>query len=326
MEKRLSDIAQGRYAAPDTSLWSGRVDAEANGETWYWHQQVKPLDVFAGLPNGKNIVLLGCCTDEGVIRNQGRAGAARGPDAIRKGLAPLPHHLGKEYFLWDGGNILQPDRDLEKSHEEIQQLVKALIAHKCFPVVLGGGHDLAYPHYQGIKQASGASSRIGIINLDAHLDLRHHPIRNSGTPFYQIALNHPGEFHYLCLGIQKFSNTPFHFQRANQLGVRILMAEDFQLVYWENIERVLAEFMGSVDLVYLTIDMDGFASSVAPGVSAPSSLGFTPEVVLPTLAKIASSGKLISMDVVECNPEFDIDQRTARLAARVIAHTLASKD
>jgi formiminoglutamase len=83
--------------------------------------------------------------------------------------------------------------------------------------------------------------------------------------------------------------------------------------------------MDSVDIVYLTIDMDGFASSVAPGVSAPSPFGFTPEVVLPALKRIASSGKLMSMDVVEYNPEFDIDHRTARLAARVIAHAIASK-
>lgn len=325
MENALTELGQDRYTCGLLSPWCGRTDAEANGEAWYWHQVVRPLDLMREQPMEKSIVLVGCCTDEGVKRNQGRAGAAAAPDAIRAFLAPLPHHSDSRQIMWDAGNILQPDNHLEKTHDVIDRVVRQLIRKKCFPVLLGGGHDIAYPHFCGIQKALGQETNIGIVNFDAHLDLREDQSRHSGTPFYQIAKENKGRFHYLCLGIQTFSNTPFHMQRANELGVETVGSEHFVMPYWEHIQRKLTDFINRVDVVYVTVDMDGFAASYAPGVSAPSPLGFSPDVVLASLQLIARSGKLVSLDVVECNPLFDVDGHTARLAARLIAHTVALK-
>jgi len=76
--------------------------------------------------------------------------------------------------------------------------------------------------------------------------------------------------------------------------------------------------MDTIDLVYLSMDLDGFCSSIAPGVSAPSPLGFQPDVALKTIAFLAQSQKLVSVDIVELNPCYDHDNATARLAARLI--------
>ncbi|MCU0419519.1 MAG: formimidoylglutamase [Cyclobacteriaceae bacterium] len=325
MESGLTELAHHRYAGANLALWRGRLDAEANGEAWYWHQVVQPLELTRERPAQNSIVVVGCCTDEGVKRNQGRAGAAAAPDAIRTFLASLPHHFESQLRVCDAGNLLQPDDNLEKTHDAIEAVVTQLIQANCFPVLLGGGHDIAYPHVRGIQKALGAKTKIGIINFDAHFDLRDHSVRHSGTPFFQIAQENIGRFHYLCLGIQTFSNTPFHFKRARELGVETIASEHFAMPYWEHIQRKLTDFMDRVEHLYVTVDMDGFASAYAPGVSAPSPLGFVPDVVLASLQLIARSGKLVSLDVVECNPLFDVDGRTARLAARLIAHTVALK-
>ena len=65
-------------------------------------------------------------------------------------------------------------------------------------------------------------------------------------------------------------------------------------------------------------------ASVAPGLSAPAGLGVPAHVILAACQAAAASGKLRHADVVELNPAFDVDSRTARTAARLI-HTILSE-
>jgi formiminoglutamase len=84
------------------------------------------------------------------------------------------------------------------------------------------------------------------------------------------------------------------------------------------------QFMEDVDYIYTTIDLDGFSSAYAPGVSAASPMGFSPAIVLESLKLILESKKLVGIDVVELNPDFDRDNQTAKLAASLIHYTLQS--
>ena len=89
-----------------------------------------------------------------------------------------------------------------------------------------------------------------------------------------------------------------------------------------SIKNKLQEFFSRVDRVYLTIDLDGFSSAYAPGVSAVSPFGFDPEIVIWALEEIIRSGKLISMDIAELNPLYDQDGQTAKLAAGLLHQVL----
>ncbi|MBK7413086.1 MAG: arginase family protein [Ignavibacteria bacterium] len=73
---------------------------------------------------------------------------------------------------------------------------------------------------------------------------------------------------------------------------------------------------------YVSLDMDAFASAYAPGVSAPAADGFTPHEIASCLRTAAASGSLAAFDVVEVNPHFDVDGRTAKLAATMINEVL----
>jgi formiminoglutamase len=98
--------------------------------------------------------------------------------------------------------------------------------------------------------------------------------------------------------------------------------EDFRLQRWEYIEEQISWFLDQVDALYLSVDLDGFSSAFAPGVSAPSPMGFDPEVAFKVFDLLGKSKKLISLDVVELNPTYDQDQATARLAARCVEYVL----
>lgn len=310
------------YHNPNPSLWTGRQ----SGEQLYLHEKVSfsnDLEI-PQLNEQLGFALLGYAGHEGVRRNLGRLGAENGPETIRKALTKQANHLSANTQVLDFGDIICHGEQMEAAHDVISNQVQQLIAHKYFPILLGGGHDLSFAHYRGIRSQLANNQRIGIINLDAHFDLRTKEEQgNSGTPFYQIATELESDFNYLCLGIQRQSNTQQLFDTADKLGAKYLLNIDYHMGNWQGISDLLEDFISQVDHIYLTIDLDGFHSGIAPGVSAPSPLGFSWEVAYHTLRVICQSQKLISMDIVELNPSFDVDLATAKLAAGLIHHTMA---
>jgi len=201
--------------------------------------------------------------------------------------------------------------------------VARILKTGCFPVVLGGGHEVAWGNYSGLVEAYPEAT-IGIINLDAHFDLRK-PQRgktSSGTPFYQIhqhCQEHDKPFEYMVLGIQKHSNTPALFNYADEAGVQYFFDHEIHAMRLPELEQAIYDMADKVDHIYLTVCMDVFNVAHAPGVSAINAAGLSPGVVIHELLKsIAETGKLISMDIAEVNPSLDIDNRTSKLAAWLI--------
>jgi formiminoglutamase len=305
---------------PSPFHWSGRKSDQIE----YWHQAVKPIsNLEISQTSAKKIGILGYPGEEGVIRNQGRIGTIEGPSAIRKMLGQLSLHLPGELSIYDYGDIFTLDQDLESCHAEISKITYDLISSNHFPVLLGGGHDLAFAHGRGIqKYVKEKNKKLGFINLDAHFDLR--PLTNgkghSGSPYFQLAQENLDEFHYLALGIQRASNPRSLFETADKLKAKYIVMEDFRLHNWEYIQEQILWFIDSVDKIYLSIDLDGFSSAFAPGVSAPSPMGFNTQIAFKVFDLIAKSDKLISLDVTELNPKFDQDDATARLAARCVEY------
>lgn len=312
------------YLPPARDRWHGRIDGTAP-EHLRWHQRValvdlldRPLADLSGF-----IVLLGFACDEGVRRNKGRLGARKGPEALRGALANLPlAHPAQR--LADAGDITCPDRNLEEAQGQLAHAVQAVLHAGGFPILLGGGHEITFGHYQGILQATGEPA--GVVNFDAHFDNRQPQETgpSSGTGFWQIAeACQPDyrDFNYLAIGIQTTSNTQALFATAEKTKTKYILAGDFHAGKQTDIDRQLDAFMQRVPAVYITIDLDVFTAAHAPGVSAPAYNGIAPDhVFFGSLDRILDSGKVVSIDLAELNPDFDIDNRTARLAAAIIHH------
>ncbi len=309
------------YQQPNSKLWKGRLSKKG----LYLHEAVGFLNLDEGLnpqKSGTSFAILGYACDEGIKRNGGRIGAIEGPDAIRAQLAKLPNHLTEGCEIFDAGTVGCLDEDLASTQKHLAKKVTLLLDTGYFPLLLGGGHDIAYGHYQGIKSHLGNKKKIGIINFDAHLDLRSNQSgNNSGTPFYQIAKEAQQEkntFHYLCLGIRRDANDSELYKTANEFRAHYIELSLFNISNADFVRRQVKSFIESVDSIYLTIDMDGFSSAYSPGVSAASPLGFSPEMVMKVLQTIIVSGKVMSMDIAETNPRFDRDNQTAKLAASLL--------
>jgi len=311
-----------------TYHWKGREDTEDGQDGLRWHQVMDK-------PSPNNTILHSCSLlgfecDLGVAANKGRVGAVNGPNVIRDALANLAWHA--DCGLRDAGNIVAETHLADAQTQYAQQIAKSL-NQNALVIGLGGGHEIAWGSYQGLVQhlANGPNKKIGIVNFDAHFDLRN-PLHtaSSGTPFRQIAEychSHHQPFHYACLGVAESSNTSALFTYAKQTQTRYLLDIDCNI---KAAQLLLEPMLTAVDELYVTVCLDAFPAGLAPGVSAPSTLGISIEFVINMLRWIAKSQadfhyKWRLVDIAEMNPKYDIDSRTAKLAARLIHEVVGSR-
>jgi formiminoglutamase len=320
-------------SAPSSSAagWCGRLDPVAVADVsrpddprlgrFTTFGQATPDALRPGRP-----VLLGFPQEEGVRRNGGRPGAAGAPARIRHWLYRLTPWDGQHNCdlasleLLDLGDV-RTGGSLEESQEALGEVVGAVLAAGAIPIVLGGGHETAFGHYLGWHRLARP---LGIVNLDAHLDVR--PCiegrGHSGSPFRQ-ALEHPRNGTeapvYACLGAQPQAVSREHVRWLQERGGEVFWASALQ-------DRRLRETLAGIcqrleregRVVWVSLDADVVRAADVPGVSAPNPLGLDGREVA-ALARVAGTLPAVrSFDLVEINPSFDVDDRSARWAAVVV--------
>lgn len=223
---------------------------------------------------------------------------------------------------------------LEKAQMMLGEAVEKILKLGFFPIVLGGGHETTFGHFLGQYNFNKASKEyidldcdhrldIGVVNFDAHFDLR--PYDNgcsSGSMFrqmYDLCEKEGNDFGYLPLGIQQHSNTISLFKKAKDIGADYVLAKAFQ--YGGSNSSILEKidtFMYNQETAYITICTDVFSSAFAPGVSASQTLGLDPEIVIPIIKHLIRTRKIKGFDICEISPRFDQDNTTANLGAVII--------
>lgn len=286
-------------------LWNGRFDSNEDLDLRFW-QIIKDAK---DMKENSGYCFVGYDTDDGVKRNLGRPGAKGGSDLIRKAMQSFPKIDNLE--IYDYYNL--SNRELEGAQEEYSNKIADVINKKNFPIGLGGGHDIAYGSYMGIRKTF-PDKKIGIINFDTHLDMR--PYKDgvsSGTSFKQI-LDSDKNAKYSIVGFKKQGNTKRLIETAKKYNTLILDEEEKEEVIIEK----LKEYCDSVDLIYISFCMDVFDAVYAPGVSAPTILGLDPRKGQRIFQEILETKKVVCVDFAEVNPNYDIDMRTAKLVGVLI--------
>lgn len=321
------------YQPFDANEWTGRVDAEEGPGGLRWHQVVRgasPGSHGAAAEESPGVALLGFASDLGVARNHGRIGAAAGPAALRGQLGNLPAMLAVP--LYDAGTVTsdasQPSA-LEDGQTEYASQVARLLSGGNTVIGLGGGHEIAWASYQGLREyhasAPPQTANVGVLNFDAHLDLRKAlPAGTSGTGFRQIltasGTNSNTRVLYGCVGVSAASNTAALFDYAASVRAALLYDSECSA---DAVRAFVYDFVRGLDELYLTICLDVLPAAIAPGVSAPAALGIAPAALIAGLhaagdACRTGGNRVRVADVAELNPDYDIDGRTARTAARLV--------
>lgn len=332
------------FAPTPTSLFFGRGDKSDPrlGEI------VKPA-TFADLRDNKEregsaerdrkLAIMGYPDDDGILLNGGRTGAKDAPSRIRQHLYKMtPPALLASRFSDDApafevldfgdlecapiSNPAEIPQILEQRHEAARASVSKLLKRGFKTITLGGGHDYGFPDAAAFCEACPIGARPLVINFDAHLDVR--PTDkgfHSGTPFYRLLSEFP-EIDFIELGLQSQCNSASHLNWALDRGTYVSFQED-RLASGESLTQVLHRFLGESALkarpTFLSIDIDGFSSSIAPGASQVWPTGFTAEDFFDAFSWCMRRLDVRGIGIYEVSPKFDIDDRTSRLAA-LIAH------
>ena len=273
------------------------------------------------------IAIIGIPEDRGIAANKGRSGASLAPDEIRRKLYKLTPGFTMDFgriTVVDTGNLCNVGLTLEEVHLAEQEAVAEIVSYGAIPLVLGGGHDLTYPGLAGLVQGANIGhDGLGLINVDAHLDVRTDKNGiNSGTSFYRALTQLPDKAlsgdSFVEFGIQEQYNSPHYYQWIRGLGGTVFTLREVS-------ERVMESFLQSLSIagkrghtIALSLDIDAVRSTEAPGASASNPSGLK----APEMDKIAylagRSAQIKYIDIMEVSPPMDEDHRTAALAASII--------
>lgn len=278
------------------------------------------------------VAILGAPNDMGT---QWRSGARFGPRSIREASTLFSFgHAGaydfeddvmyltrEEVRMVDVGDADIVHTDMAKSNANIEFAVRKILDKGAMPLVLGGDHSV---HAPVIKAFEGRGP-IHILHIDAHLDFvdERHGVRfGHGNPLRRASeMNHVVGM--TQIGIRNVSSSnKDDYNAARAAGSQILSVRDVRRL---GTEGVLARIPEGLKY-YITIDIDGFDPSIAPGTGTPSHGGFQYYEVLEIIKALAerSGGNVVGMDLVEVAPAYDPTGSTSILAAQLLLNSLGA--
>ena len=274
-----------------------------------------------------DVAVMGAPFDFGT---QFRAGARFGPRSVREAstLFSFGHagaydheddctYLPAAVRIVDIGDADIIHTDTARSHANIKTGVQAMLAAGALPVVIGGDHSVNIPCIQAFE----GQGDIHIFQIDAHLDFvdeRHGVKVGHGSPMRRAA-ELPYDTGLTQVGIRNVSSTSREgYEAARAMGTDILSVRQARAL---GPTGVVARIPKGAR-VYVTLDIDGFCPSIAPGTGTPSHGGFLYYEVLEMLQAIAKNHEVVGMDLVEVAPDYDPTQSTSILAAQILLNFL----
>ena len=262
------------------------------------------------------------------------SGAAGGPEAVR-----MTFRYNTTYSTdWDTdiqrlrvrdlGDIGGHLTDVAAAHGKIEQVVRDVLTQGpgFVPIIVGGDHSITAPAVRGFC-AANPGKKVGIINLDAHFDVRtmeHGP--HNGTPFRALI---EGEgavsgTNVVELGIHGFMNAAPYREWAREQGVTVISGRQVQQRGMEECIAEALEVAGDgADLIYVSVDIDCLAYPYTIGTSAASPEGLSAWQLLEAMFACGQHPKVAALDVVEIDPSRDVKDLTARSGCSTILTFLA---
>jgi arginase len=258
---------------------------------------------------GVSVTLLGCPWDGSSSFQRGAAGA---PARIRAAL----HSPSSNSFNERGDDVSAPDvltdagdlalsEDAAQARAQIEEAVGRVLTGGGRPLVLGGDHSVTYPVLRAFGRAGAAPV---ILHFDAHGDLYDEfegDRYSHACPFARV-MEERLATRLIQVGLRTL--TPHQRAQAGRFGVEVFAASR-----WRDAVPVVGALR---DPVYVSLDIDVLEPMLAPGISHPEPGGLSVRDVLEVFAALRIA--VVGADVVEYNPDNDVRDLTARVAAKFV--------
>ena len=274
--------------------------------------------------NEFDLAIIGAPFDMGT---QWRAGTRFGPRSVREASTLFSFGHAGAYDHEDKITYLDPQKvrivdlgdadiihtDTISSHKNIEKIVRYALSREAIPVTIGGDHSINIP----CLRAFSDQVPMHLVQIDAHLDFvdeRHGVRYGHGNPMRR-AVEHKHITGLTQIGIRNVSSTAREgYEEALQMGSEIISVRQARTM---GNEGLLSRIPKDVNY-YVTIDIDAFDPSIAPGTGTPSHGGFLYYEILEFLDGLTKRGNVRGVDLVEVAPDYDPTGSTAILAAQIL--------
>lgn len=208
--------------------------------------------------------------------------------------------------------------DIEYSFSHIEDSVRKILHKGAIPAIMGGDHSITIPVGRAL---ACLDSEICIVHFDAHLDWTDHvgpQYYGNGSPMRRLSeMEHIGKM--IQIGLRGLgSSKRSDFEDARAYGSILVPASE---VHKEGAQNVLKK-IPKADKYFISLDIDGYDISIAPGVGSPSPGGLYYDEVVEMLAGICQMGEIVGFDLVEVAPQYDPAGITSRVAAMTMLNLM----
>lgn len=271
---------------------------------------------------------------------RGWPGARYAPDSIRRAMAGIMNRMEDGHLfdvcnnylvdfnkieIKDFGNVDQIARyDHERSLKEMAQEIGNIMTDGYTPILLGGDHSVTNAGFMAIHDKK--PGKIGIIDLDAHLDLKFDSTaqgRFSGSSEIRraIEMDRIDAKNVVEIGPRGF-NYPEHYHYIKESGMKIFTPREvFEQGAKEIARKALEIACDGTDYVYLTVDIDALDLAYALGSGGQEPAGLNHFQMSDLIRAFAPHVDVI--DFVEVNPMTDHRELTSHVAANLILDYLS---
>lgn len=229
----------------------------------------------------------------------------------------------------DLGDVKMHITDIQECHRNIEEALYELSnnLHSTLPIMIGGDHSITFPILKGIKRAyqeRKGQQRIGLIQFDAHLDVRDtiYGGPSNGTPMRSLIESNTilGE-DMVTIGLRSFANSKEYRQYAENKGMNLFTAKQVRERGIQDILQWAMNHLGQkCDSVYVTFDVDVMDQSIVPGVPAIGPAGLSAPDVFYSAYTLGQWNKTIGMDMVCIDPTKDLRDITSRVGLHLFLH------
>jgi formiminoglutamase len=246
------------------------------------------------------------------------------PKAIRSALARYSTYSAsndvdlRELKITDLGDVSGADSNSGK--KVIAKKVNGLLDKYGLLIALGGDNSITYTVASGLF---GDLSKVGLITLDAHHDLRDG--NTNGSPVWRlIQAGLPGK-NIVQIGISDFANSKEYSNRAKEAGIFVITRAQLRNKSIQDaMKQAFAHLGRNVDHIYVDLDVDVCDRSVAPACPAATPGGISADELRQAAFLAGANYKVRAVDITEIDPKRDSkDERTVRLAALLVLEIAA---
>lgn len=313
-------MSEIRHLKPaGTAIFKDRYTTKAKELLGKWSPGKQAMYGLVGLPLSKPSI--------------SHSGAAFAPGTIREALQSYTTYSGENNLeltdeIIDFGDLSMHPTDIigsqRRLYEGLSDILQTDAASNWF--LLGGDHSVSY---SSVKAFQGKYGSIGVIQFDAHHDLRNTEDGGptNGTPFRRLLEDEViTGTNLVQIGIRDFTNAKAYNDYALEQGITVYSMED---VNRESIESILTREIEAlskrVDLIYISVDMDVLDQAFAPGCPAIGPGGMDSRTLLQGIQIVAQHSMVKAMDIVEIDPTIDFRNMTSRVAAYVLLEFMKGK-